>query len=66
MPFMFRGRVMTLDTGMTMITQMTMKELIEYEKFLWGWMGNSPPNVVLALNAIYREVEWRAQDTAFR
>jgi len=66
MPFMFRGRVMTLDTGMTMITQMTMRELIEYEKFLWGWMGKSPPNVVTALNAIYREVEWRAQDTAFR
>jgi hypothetical protein len=66
MPFVYRGRVMSLDTGMTMLTAMTLQELIEYEKFLWGWMNDSPPNVVTVLNAIYREVEWRAQDTAFR
>lgn len=66
MPFVYRGRVVSLETGMTMLTKMTMQELIEYEQFLWAWMTGSPPNVVSVLNAIYREVEWRAQDTAFR
>jgi len=66
MPFIYNGRVMSLDNGMATLTQMSMRELISYEEFLWGWMKDSPPNVVAVLNAIYREVEWRAQDTAFR
>jgi len=66
MPFVYRGRVMSLDLGMTMLTQMTTEELVEYEEFLWGWMKGSPPNVVNALNAIYREIEYRATDTPGR
>ena len=66
MPFIYQGNVMSLDDGMSKLAQMSMRQLIEYEEFLWGWMNGSPPNVVTVLNAIYREVEWRAQDTAFR
>ena len=48
------------------LTKMSLRELIEYENYLWGWMANSPPNIVAVLNAIHREVEWRAQDTEWR
>jgi hypothetical protein len=49
------------------ISKMTMPELETYEKFLWECMEKLPHSPVLAdtMNAIYREVEWRAQDTEF-
>jgi len=49
------------------LTKMDMDELIAYEAFLWECMEKLPnsPNVVTTLNAIHREVEWRAQDTEF-
>ena len=62
MPHVYKGMLVS-DV---IISKMTMRQLIDYEAYLWGWMGNSPPNVVTVLNAIHREVEWRAQDTAFK
>jgi len=66
MPFVYMGRMKALDLDQTPLTKMTLRELIEYENYLWRWMKDSPPNVVAVLNAIYREIEWRAQDSAFR
>jgi hypothetical protein len=59
---LYKGRLISE----VMITKMTTRQLVEYEKYLWTWMGNSPPNVVTVLNSIYREIEWRAQDTDFQ
>lgn len=67
MPHVYKGRVIPSELGGELqLSKMTMRQLIEYERFLWGWMKGSPPSIVVVLNAIYREVEWRAQDTAFR
>lgn len=64
MPFVYRGKLASLDMGEAPLTEMTTRELIRYEEYLWAWMKGSPPNVVAVLNAIHREIEWRAQDTA--
>jgi len=50
------------------ISKMSMEELIAYEEFLWKCHSNPKASLAITdqLNAIYREVEWRAQDTAFR
>jgi len=46
---------------------MSWDELVAYEKFLWECLEKLPhsPTIAITLNAIYREVEWRAQDTEF-
>ena len=62
MPHLFKGRLVSDVT----ISKMTMRQLVAYEAYLWKWMKYSPPNVVIVLNAIYREVEWRAQDAEFK
>ena len=66
MPFIYKGKMVTPELGETLLTKMSMRELIDYESYLWQWMTSSPPRVVNVLNAIYREIEWRAQDTAFK
>ena len=66
MPIIYRGTLRKVDFEDRPLTKMTMRELIDYEKCLWRWMATSPPNIVQVLNAIYREVEWRAQDTNWR
>lgn len=52
------------------VTKMTMSELIDYERCLWVWMEKtklSPSDdIVRHLNMIHREVEWRAQERAWR
>ena len=48
------------------LTKMSLRQLVEFEAYLWTWMKNSPPSIVQILNAIHREVEWRAQDTDWR
>ena len=50
------------------ITRMTMEELIAYESYLWTVLQKLPdsPKVITTMNSIYREVEWRAQDTQDR
>jgi hypothetical protein len=48
------------------ITKLTLRELVEYDEYLWVWMdkAGSPANIARLLNMIHREVEWRAQDAA--
>jgi hypothetical protein len=48
------------------VTYMTMRELVEYEKYLWVCMENVKGDtdvIARRLNVIHREVEWRAQNT---
>jgi hypothetical protein len=62
-----RGRAELADVTKIGITRMSMSELIEYESLLWTWMEKVTrsklhcDNIVAQLNAIHREVEWRAQ-----
>jgi hypothetical protein len=68
MPFVWRnksGRPKLTST--THLTKMSIRELVAYETFLWECMEKLPnsPNIVTTLNAIHREVEWRAQDPFF-
>ena len=46
------------------ICRMTMAELVEFEKRVWRLMEKSkyPLRAIDVLNAVYREVEWRAQE----
>jgi hypothetical protein len=47
------------------IAKMTMAELVSYDALLWSWMDRlkyKSEDVVNQLNAIHREVEWRAMD----
>lgn len=48
------------------ICQMTGPELIEFERRVWTLAEKTkfPLRAIDVLNAIYREVEWRAQDHA--
>ena len=62
MPFVYKGEIASLDLSELLLTRFTTRELIELEAFLWRWMKGSPPNVVKVLNAIYREMEWRAEN----
>ena len=50
------------------ISRLTMRDLIVLEEFLWKCMDSkhAHPSVVDTLNAIHREVEWRAQDPLFK
>ena len=50
------------------VSKMKTPDLIAMEKFLWTCMDTKIPQpaVVDFLNAIHREVEWRAQDTQFK
>jgi hypothetical protein len=69
MPIVRRfGQSFKLSTLNERITQMTLPQLIEYERELWVWMdkAKSPANIAVRLNMIHREVEWRAQDTFFK
>lgn len=49
------------------VSKMSMRDLIAFENFLWQCMDTPAPQpaVVDFLNAIHREVEWRAQDPQF-
>lgn len=64
MPIIYRNRLINLDQH---ITKMSFKELVDYERALWGWMDKTKGAASIArqLNMIHREVEWRAQDTEF-
>lgn len=48
------------------ISRMTLPELIEFERRVWALAEKTrfPLRSIDVLNAIYREVEWRAQDDA--
>ena len=50
------------------VSKMTMPDLIAMEGYLWKCMDTKIPQpaVVDFLNAIHREVEWRAQDPEFQ
>lgn len=50
------------------ISRMSMPDLIALEVFLWRCMESkhAHPGVADTLNAIHREVEWRAQDPLFQ
>lgn len=49
------------------ICKMTMPELIEFERRVWNLAERTkfPLRSIDVLNAIYREVEWRAQEKDF-
>lgn len=57
-----------LNTGISQLTKMSLSELEAYEAFLWECMEKLPnsPTIATTMNAIYREVEYRAQDTEFK
>jgi hypothetical protein len=51
------------------IAKMPMAELVTYDALLWSWMDRlkyKSQDVVNQLNAIHREVEWRAMDKDWR
>jgi hypothetical protein len=51
------------------IARMTIAELVDYDNALWQWMDKlkfKSEDVVNQLNAVHREVEWRAQDKDWR
>jgi hypothetical protein len=50
------------------ISKLPLDELVTYEAFLWECLEKLPfsPTITTSLNAIHREVEWRAQDTEFK
>jgi hypothetical protein len=48
---------------------MTVEELVQYEATLWHWVDRlkyKSEDVVNQLNAIHREIEWRALDKDWR
>lgn len=72
MPIMLQGRLSDVNEK---ISRMSLRALISYEAVLWTWMRNierrklrgktravpmHSDNIVYQLNAIHREVEWRA------
>lgn len=66
MPIMYRNRLLRLDEQR--ITKLTIIELIDYERELWGWMDKTggAANIARQLNMIHREIEWRALDSEWR
>jgi hypothetical protein len=58
-----KGRPRLVKTNT--LTKMSLAALVAYEKCLWMALEKQPdsPVLITTLNAIYREVEWRAQDT---
>ena len=47
------------------VTYMTMRELVEYEKYLWVCMENMKGDtdvIARRLNVIHREVEWQCSE----
>jgi hypothetical protein len=70
MPIMrtIRGRPELRPIGMEDFASMSMTALIEYEQKLWRWADavGSTQAIADVMNAIYREVEWRAQDKEWR
>jgi hypothetical protein len=51
------------------IARMTIAELVDYDNALWQWMDKlkfKSEDVVNQLNAIHREIEWRAMDKDWR
>ena len=51
------------------ISKMTLVELVEYEAALWRWVDRlkyKSEDVTNQLNAVHREVEWRAEDKEWR
>jgi hypothetical protein len=67
MPIILQHRLTKLQEQR--ITRMSMADLIVYEAALWRWMDKldkskvHSENIVVQLNAVHREVEWRAMDT---
>jgi hypothetical protein len=69
MPIILRlgGRV-RLENAQERITRMSVNELIVYEGALWTWLEKITKSklhsdrIVDQLNAIHREIEWRAMD----
>lgn len=61
------GRVYLKELTAANICQMTLPELIQFEKRVWALAERTkfPLRSVDVLNAIYREVEWRAQEKDF-
>lgn len=61
-----KGRIQLADVTKLGITRMSLPELVQYEALLWAWMEKVTrsklhcDNVIAQLNAIYREIEWRA------
>jgi hypothetical protein len=69
MPFIWRDKKgEPRFTSIATLTKMSLSELEAYEAFLWECMKKLPnsPRIITVLNAIHREVEWRAQDPLFR
>lgn len=63
-----KGKPRLLPIGMEQFSTMPLSALIEYEKTLWRWADKVGSTAAIAdvLNAIYREVEWRAQEKDWR
>lgn len=61
-------RRLRLINRLDQVSKMSMPDLIAMEQFLWQCMNSRAPRpaVVDFLNAIHREVEWRAQDSEFQ
>ena len=70
MPIMrfINGKAELRPIAMEKFCDMTMRELVEYEETLWRWAdaAGGTHGITDVLNAIYREVEWRAQEREWR
>ena len=57
-----KGRLHLRPIAMENFAVMSLPALAEYEATLWRWAEKCgwQPRIVSILNAIYREVEWRA------
>ena len=69
MPFVWRNKTgKPRFTSVYPIAKMSLDELQAYEEFLWECTKKLPnsPTIIDTLNAIYREVEYRAQDPWFK
>ena len=62
------GRVYLKELTASKICKVTIPELIEFEKRVWALAERTkfPLRSVDVLNAIYREIEWRAMDKDWR
>ena len=59
MPMLFENVLVKMPRP---VSKMSTHSLIRYEAGLWKWMAHNPQTVATELNAIYREIEWRAQE----
>jgi hypothetical protein len=67
MPHIYKGFLVKQNFVEMPITRMTVNELKDYEAYLLTWTKNGvlATNLATVVEAIHRELDWRAQDSNF-